>query len=640
MEILCRLMFAICFFTMFKAGFAQHITEPTAKESNCFGNILKGNCSETNTRAFVKQVNAGAKFNERYTGNDSCTSSPAPSECCVQELNDCYGEYNAVDTDPYSYHKDCTGKNKCSERQATRMDTAYFSCNMSIYPAHTTYMDVEFYCIDVNNITPLNNGNKQNNGQGSTLYLWSGDSTTYSELTVATRTCSVETDCDGEISVLSMDFRFAPDNVNITCIEDNMLTITDGSNTNHFNCSSNNDFKIATLYTSSSNYITVTYTGTTAGGYLWLGFQTSTNGNLTINCQSPGQLYICETSTTEEPTTTEKQTATDEATTTSLQSTTYETTTGSLTSTEDQTFTTDNSSTTTDKGTIAKSETPSQGNSTGMIAGIAAAIIVIIILVIVVFVYLKIIKPRREKAKKASTKENPGELPHTSKPHTIEQGDGLHTKSLIGNDINFGTTTKSFLTTNNSFQAIENNTVPKETKTDSSKVITNDEHEDNFEKDISSKITMNNEQLPTDLTGPGTSQPQLPPLTPHLIQDPPIEKRKKKKKKKKHMKNKVEDIGNELQSNDVLALPENEADLENINENGKHSRKHKKKKKKTKTQENSSELNEQENLEEIHERKEKKKKKKKRKERHSEDSKQEEENTIITQTIEEENDPE
>ncbi|XP_052088674.1 histone-lysine N-methyltransferase, H3 lysine-79 specific-like isoform X2 [Mytilus californianus] len=582
-----------------KICFAQHITEPTAKESDCFGEILKGNCSETNTRAFVKQVNAGVKYHDRYTGNDSCTPSfSAPRECCVQEPDDCHGEYIAVTTDPYSYHKDCIGKNKCSARQATRMDTLYLtSCNQSLYPLQTTYMDVEFYCIDVDTITPLNNGNKQNDGQGSTLYLWSGDSSTYSELTVATRTCSVETDCDGEISVLSMDFRFAPDNVNITCIEDNMLSITDGSNTNYFNCSSNNNFEITTLYTSSSNYITVQYTGTTAGGYLWLGFQTSTNGNLTINCQSPGQIHTCETSTTEEPTTTEQQTTTDEITTTSLQSTTDETTTGSLTSTADQTFTTDNSSTTTDKVTNGKSESPSSGNNTGMIAGIVVAIIILIIIAIVIGVYL------RHRKKQALTGKNPEKQPHASE-NSVKKSNG------------------------------ENVIVSEETQGGSSTVLSN-ENEVNRENNM-----VNNEHLPIELTGPGTSLTQipLPPITAKLIQDQSEYNEKIKKKKKKKKRNKVDDNGSEIQGNGVLQG--SGADIKNIDENGEHSRKRKKKKKKTKRQENSAELNEQEYFEETPELKEKKKKKKKRKKKQREDSNQEEENAITTLTIEKENDPE
>jgi hypothetical protein len=109
-----------------------------------------------------------------------------------------------------------------------------------------------------------------NDGLGSLLYLWSGTST-YSSLAAEIYTCSVETDCDDTISVISLDFRFSEDNVNRTCIEGNMLTITDGSVVENFNCvTSNNNFTIRTLYTSTSNYITLKYTGTTAGGYLWL----------------------------------------------------------------------------------------------------------------------------------------------------------------------------------------------------------------------------------------------------------------------------------------------------------------------------------------------------------------------------------
>ena len=127
-----------------------------------------------------------------------------------------------------------------------------------------------FFHPSVDTIGDLANGNKENDGLGSLLYLWSGTST-YSSLAAEIYTCSVETDCDDTISVISLDFRFSEDNVNRTCIEGNMLTITDGSVVENFNCvTSNNNFTIRTLYTSTSNYITLKYTGTTAGGYLWL----------------------------------------------------------------------------------------------------------------------------------------------------------------------------------------------------------------------------------------------------------------------------------------------------------------------------------------------------------------------------------
>ena len=130
-----------------------------------------------------------------------------------------------------------------------------------------------FFHPSVDTIGDLANGNKENDGLGSLLYLWSGTST-YSSLAAEIYTCSVETDCDDTISVISLDFRFSEDNVNRTCIEGNMLTITDGSVVENFNCvTSNNNFTIRTLYTSTSNYITLKYTGTTAGGYLWLALQ-------------------------------------------------------------------------------------------------------------------------------------------------------------------------------------------------------------------------------------------------------------------------------------------------------------------------------------------------------------------------------
>ena len=130
-----------------------------------------------------------------------------------------------------------------------------------------------FFHLSVDTIGDLANGNKENDGLGSLLYLWSGTST-YSSLAAEIYTCSVETDCDDTISVISLDFRFSEDNVNRACIEGNMLTITDASVVENFNCAtSNNNFTITTLYTSTSNYITLKYTGATAGGYLWLALQ-------------------------------------------------------------------------------------------------------------------------------------------------------------------------------------------------------------------------------------------------------------------------------------------------------------------------------------------------------------------------------
>ena len=106
------------------------------------------------------------------------------------------------------------------------------------------------------------------------MYVWSGTTNSYPVLPAATYTCSVETDCNDTISVISLDFRFSADDQNLTCIDENKITITDDSISQNFDCStSNNKFEIKTLYTSTSNYITLQYNGTTVGGYLWLGFQ-------------------------------------------------------------------------------------------------------------------------------------------------------------------------------------------------------------------------------------------------------------------------------------------------------------------------------------------------------------------------------
>jgi hypothetical protein len=59
----------------------------------------------------------------------------------------------------------------------------------------------------VDTIVDLVNGNKENDGLGSLLYLWSGTST-YSSLAAETYTCSVETDCDDTISVISQIIQY------------------------------------------------------------------------------------------------------------------------------------------------------------------------------------------------------------------------------------------------------------------------------------------------------------------------------------------------------------------------------------------------------------------------------------------------
>lgn len=130
------------------------------------------------------------------------------------------------------------------------------------------------FSFTVNQIGKLADAEKHNDGQGSLLYVWSGATNSYPVLPATTYVCSVETDCNDTISIISLDFRFSENDQNLTCIDENKFTITDDSISQNFNCStSNNEFEIKTLYTSTSNYITLQYTGTTAGGYLWLGFQ-------------------------------------------------------------------------------------------------------------------------------------------------------------------------------------------------------------------------------------------------------------------------------------------------------------------------------------------------------------------------------
>lgn len=131
-------------------GYSQSLKEPTGTESNCFNGIVEGNCSLPTERAFVTKVNAGAKPSTPNPYN--CTSYwtvDIAEECCSRGNNDCYGPYLPLTTDPYAFHKDCVGKYQCSRRAAANMDTIYHThCDHSSYPAQTSYMDIQFLCID------------------------------------------------------------------------------------------------------------------------------------------------------------------------------------------------------------------------------------------------------------------------------------------------------------------------------------------------------------------------------------------------------------------------------------------------------------------------------------------------------------
>jgi hypothetical protein len=120
----------------------------------------------------------------------------------------------------------------------------------------------------VDSIGTLSSANKRNDGQGSLLHLW-GKGDVYGTLPTGQFSCSIETDCNDSIYVISMDFRFQ--NVSGNCPDENTISIMDDRMTT-FTCTSNNNFVIQQLYSSNRHYITLTYDGNTAGGYLWLTF--------------------------------------------------------------------------------------------------------------------------------------------------------------------------------------------------------------------------------------------------------------------------------------------------------------------------------------------------------------------------------
>lgn len=152
-------------------------------------------------------------------------------------------------------------------------------------------MFIRYLPLTVSKIVPLNGDPKDNDGQGSTLYLWSGDTISYQPLTTTNHQCSVETDCDDTIRVISVDFRFATDHANMTCIPGKFLDISDNGQSKQFDCTDNNNFTIKTLYNSVSSYIILSMQNDVVGGHLWLAFQckfTSYN----INVKSFGKIMI------------------------------------------------------------------------------------------------------------------------------------------------------------------------------------------------------------------------------------------------------------------------------------------------------------------------------------------------------------
>ena len=71
------------------------------------------------------------------------------------------------------------------------------------------------------------------------------------------------------IDVNMIDFRLY--DVASQCLQS--LTVEDGTNLTSFDCSTNNDFVIQKLMTSSTNSLTITLknNATTAEGYIWMG---------------------------------------------------------------------------------------------------------------------------------------------------------------------------------------------------------------------------------------------------------------------------------------------------------------------------------------------------------------------------------
>jgi hypothetical protein len=122
---------------------------------DCYGaGLMEGNCSSTQ-KIYPLDILVGTKHRSlncslEYTPDLNWTMTQFDA-CCRPESGDgCVGTYVNVD-DPLStfrYYEYCIGRTQCLVLQVPRADTAYLSCDPTQYYAQTTYMAMNYNCID------------------------------------------------------------------------------------------------------------------------------------------------------------------------------------------------------------------------------------------------------------------------------------------------------------------------------------------------------------------------------------------------------------------------------------------------------------------------------------------------------------
>lgn len=122
---------------------------------DCFGaGLMDGNCSSTQ-KIYPLDVVVGTKERSlncsmEYTRDLNWTTTQFDM-CCKPEPGDnCVGKYinvgNPLST--FIFYEYCIGRSTCRVLQVPRVDTAYLSCDQTQYYAQTTFMAMEYECIE------------------------------------------------------------------------------------------------------------------------------------------------------------------------------------------------------------------------------------------------------------------------------------------------------------------------------------------------------------------------------------------------------------------------------------------------------------------------------------------------------------
>ncbi|XP_061176151.1 uncharacterized protein LOC133185109 [Saccostrea echinata] len=337
---------------------------------DCYGSgLMDANCSDTQ-QIYPVGVKVGTKeatlnCSKEYTPELNWTMIEF-DRCCKPDPGDlCVGDYvnvgNPLNT--FIFYEYCIGRSSCRILQVQRVDTLYLNCDQTLYYAQTTFMAMEYDCIDESKILTINANKGVSSEPGGSVHLQGHDYLVPSiSSTITTSSCSIETpSCDSTISIEVLDLRLASDGSD--CKQ--TVTILYGYRITNFTCVNNINFTRFTVG-SEHNYLNVTFSNsmTSNGGHFWLGFRGTRSDVIRIDCPAKLPVTDCNFTTTTEPTTT-----TEIHTTTELDTTTYEV---EMTTTELDTSTTVSDTTSIESLTTNSSPDKNSSQLNTTIIGVAA----------------------------------------------------------------------------------------------------------------------------------------------------------------------------------------------------------------------------------------------------------------------------